>query len=209
METVVDAPVRLDEVRHMDTGLPQLRVDARDNRDRILTAARSLFAEHGLDVGMREIARRAGVGPATLYRRFPTKQAVIDEVFAVELRACRRIVVESCEDPDPWHGFTSVVRRLIALNVRNRGFIDAFTSAKPADSPLAAHRRELLRMLDGLARRAQRSGDLRSDFVIDDLVLVLVAGRGLTDVGARTRESAAQRFAALMLAAFRTARGPG
>jgi AcrR family transcriptional regulator len=193
----------------MDTELPRLRADARDNRDRILTAARSLFAEHGLDVGMREIARRAGVGPATLYRRFPTKQAVIEEVFAVELRACRRIVVEGCQDPDPWYGFSSVVRRLIALHVRNRGFVDAFTSTKSADSPLAAHRRELLRMLDGLARRAQRSGDLRSDFVIDDLVLVLVAGRGLTDVGAWTRESAAQRFAALMLAAFRTEPVPG
>ena len=199
----MDAPVRLGEVRYMATELPQLRADARDNRDRILTAARTLFAERGLDVGMREIARGAGVGPATLYRRFPTKQAVIDEVFTVELGACRGIVVEGCEDPDPWHGFTSVVRRLLALNVQNRGFVDAFTAAKPTDGPLAAHRRELLGMLDRLARRAQRSGDLRSDFVIDDLVLVLVAGRGLTDVGVREKENAAQRFGALVLAGFR------
>lgn len=202
METVADAPVRLDEVRHMDAELPRLRADARENRDRILTAARSLFAEQGLDTGMREIARRAGVGPATLYRRFPTKQDVIDEVFDAELRACRRIVVEGCGDADPWRGFTSVVRGLIAVNVRNRGFVDAFTSAKPEGSALAAHRRELLGMLDELAGRAQRSGHLRSDFVIDDLVLVLLAGRGLTNIGARTRESAAQRFAALILAAF-------
>lgn len=205
----MDAPVQLDEVRHMHAEMPQLRADARDNRERILTAARSLFAEHGLDIGMREIARRAGVGPATLYRRFPTKQAVVDEAFAVELRTCRQIVVDGCEDPDPWHGFTSVVQQLIALNVRNRGFVDAFTSAEPADGPLAEHRRELLRMLDGLARRAKRGGDLRSDFVINDLVLVLLAGRGLTDVGTQTRESAAQRFAALMIDAFRTESDPG
>ena len=85
--TVVDAPVRLDEVRtHGRAHLTQmLRADAQENRDRILAAARALFAERGLDVGMREIARRAGVGPATLYRRFPTKQALIDEAFAVEL----------------------------------------------------------------------------------------------------------------------------
>ena len=191
----------------MDADLPQLRSDARDNRDRVLAAARSLFAEQGLDVGMREIARRAGVGPATLYRRFPTKQALIDEAFAVELHTCRQIVVDGCEDPDPGHGFASVVRQLIALNLRNRGFVDAFTTAKPADGLLAVHRRELLRMLDGLARRAQSSGDLRADFTVDDLVLVLLAGRGLTEVGARTRDSASQRFADFVLAAFRTEPG--
>lgn len=193
----------------MNAELPQLRADARDNRERILTAARFLFAEHGLDVGMREIARKAGVGPATLYRRFPTKQAVIDEAFAVELRACRQIVVDGCQDTDAWRGFSFVVHELIALNVQNQGFVDAFTSATSADSPLAAHRRELLGMLDGLARRAKRSADLRSDFVIDDLVLVLVAGRGLTALAAGKRESAARRFAALMLDAFRNEPGRG
>jgi AcrR family transcriptional regulator len=193
----------------MNTELLHLRADAQDNRDRILTAARSLFAEHGLDIGMREIARKAGVGPATLYRRFPTKQAMIDEAFAVELHACREIVIEGCENPNPWHGFASVVQRLIALNMQNRGFIDAFTAAKPTNGPLAQHRRELLRMLDELARHAQRTGELRPDFVIDDLVLVLLAGRGLAEVGTHTPESAAQRFATLMLAAFRAEPGAG
>lgn len=204
----MDAPVRWTEVRRMDVEMPQLRADARDNRDRIVAAARSLFAEHGLDVGMRAIARRAGVGPATLYRRFPTKQDVIDAAFAIELGACRQVVVDACEDPDPWRGFTSAVRRLIALNVRNRGFVDAFTSARPADGPLADHRRELLRMLDGLARRARRSGDLRSDFVIDDLVLALRAGRGLAPAREGARDATAHRFAALMVDAFRADRRP-
>ena len=58
---------------------------------------------------MREIARHAGVGPATLYRRFPTKRALIDEAFADEMRACRRIVVDGHAEPDPWHGFCSVI----------------------------------------------------------------------------------------------------
>ncbi|MEU8275292.1 helix-turn-helix domain-containing protein [Microbispora bryophytorum] len=64
-----------------------LRSDALDNRERILDAARALFAAEGLDVPMREIARRAGVGPATLYRRFPTKQLLVTEVFTDEMRA--------------------------------------------------------------------------------------------------------------------------
>ena len=66
----------------MDVQLPQmLRADAEDNRERVLEAARELFAERGLDVPLREVARRAGVGPATLYRRFPTKQSLVDAAF--------------------------------------------------------------------------------------------------------------------------------
>ena len=72
--TLTDAPVRLAKVRAVTDRLPHtLRSDALDNRERILDAARAVFAAEGLDVPMREIARRAGVGPATLYRHFPTK----------------------------------------------------------------------------------------------------------------------------------------
>ena len=82
--------------------LPQtLRSDALDNRERILDAARAVFAAEGLDVPMREIARRAGVGPATLYRRFPTKQALAAEAFTDQMHACHAIVEEGLADPDP------------------------------------------------------------------------------------------------------------
>jgi AcrR family transcriptional regulator len=180
-----------------------LRADAQDNRERIVAAARALFAERGLEVGMREVARRAEVGPATLYRRFPTRQALIDEAFAAELHSCRSIVEEGLGDPDAWRGFASVVERLTALNVRNRGFVDAFMSADPAAAAFAEHRRELLGMLDRLAKRAQEQGGLRRDFVIDDLVLVLLAGRGLASIRPATRETAARRFADLAVDAFR------
>ncbi|WP_349898830.1 TetR/AcrR family transcriptional regulator [Parafrigoribacterium soli] len=183
--------------------MPQLlRVDAQENRERILTAARALFSERGLDLGMREIARHAQVGPATLYRRFPTKQALIDEAFAAELLTCRTIVEHGCAATDAWHGFTSVIERLTALNVQNRGFVDAFMSADPAAAAFSAHRRELLGMLDQLAKRARQQGRLRSDFVINDLVLVLHAGRGLASVVPSAREAAARRFARLAIDGF-------
>ncbi|GAA3879980.1 TetR/AcrR family transcriptional regulator [Leifsonia kafniensis] len=184
-----------------------LRSDAQDNRERILEAARSLFSERGLDVPMREVARHAEVGPATLYRRFPTKQALIDEAFADELASCRRIVEDGCADPDPWRGFCSVIERLIVLNVRNQAFVDAFMSANPEAVMFSHHRTALLNLLAGLASRAQRVGRLRHDFTIDDLVLVLLAGRGLSPASALpgTREAAAHRFAALAIDAFREA----
>ncbi|HEX6452023.1 MAG TPA: helix-turn-helix domain-containing protein [Trebonia sp.] len=180
-----------------------LRADAQENRDRILDAARALVSERGLEVSMREVARCAEVGPATLYRRFPTKQALIDDVFADELRACRQIVTDGCADPDPWRGFSSVIESLSVLNVQNRGFVDAFMSANPQAPVFAHHRAALLRQLQALASRAKRSGQLRHDFAIDDLVLVLLAGRGLSSTRPATRTVAARRFAALALDAFR------
>lgn len=181
----------------------KLRADAKENRDRILEAARALFSERGLEASMRDVARYAEVGPATLYRRFPTKQALIDDVFADELRACRQIVVDGCADPDPWRGFASVIERLTVLNVQNKGFVDAFMSANPEAPAFTHHRIALLRPLRTLAARAKRAGYLRHDFVLDDLVLILQAGRGLSASSPANRTLAARRFAALALDAFR------
>ncbi len=202
--TVVDGGVRSWEVMTMATEVPRkLRSDAQENRDRVLAAARALFAEVGLDVGMREVARRAGVGPATLYRRFPTRQDLVEAAFAVELHTCNAIVDEGCADTDAWRGFTTVVTRLLVHNVGNRGFVDAFTARAPASAAFRAHRRRLLGLLEELARRAQDQGGLRRDFVLGDLVLVLLAGRGLAAGAPAAREAAARRFAALTVDAFR------
>ncbi|GAA4174683.1 helix-turn-helix domain-containing protein [Gryllotalpicola koreensis] len=179
-----------------------LRSDAQENRDRVLEAARELFAEHGLGVTMRDVARRAEVGPATLYRRFPTKRSLIDAAFADELHACEQIVDDGCTDPDPWRGFCAVIERLNVLNSRNQGFVDAFMSASPEVAVFADHRAGLLRKLAELGARAQAAGGLRADYEIDDLLLVLMAGRGLAAAPADKREAAARRFAALAIAAL-------
>lgn len=187
--------------------MPQmLRSDARDNRDRVLAVARSLFAKRGLGVTVREVARGAQVGPATVYRHFPTKRDLLDAVFADEVRACRTIVEEGCADEDPWRGFCSVVERLSVLNVGNQGFVDAFTSSSPDLDVFTEHRAASLRLLAGLALRAKAAGSLRADFVVDDLVLVLLANRGLASADAEDREAAARRFAALAIDGF-SARG--
>jgi AcrR family transcriptional regulator len=204
LENVTDAPVHLTEVSSLAEQLPHLlRSDAQDNRDRVLDAARALFSERGLDVPMRVIARQAGVGPATLYRRFPTKQTLIDEAFIDELAACRRIVEDSCADADPWRGFTSAIEGLCVLNARNQGFVNAFMSANPEAGRFTEHRESLHRQLARLAQRAKRAGALRRDFVMDDLVLVLLAGRGLSFIPPSSREARARRFATLAIDAFR------
>jgi len=180
-----------------------LRTDARANRDRTLDAARELFAERGLSATMRDIARKAGVGPATVYRRFPTKQDLAVEVFTDEMRACRAIVDDACADPDPWRGFRAAVEELTARNVENRALVEVLVSGGADLEALADHRTGLLRELAGLAARAQAAGALRRDFVVDDLVLVLVASRALSSTPAAGRVAAARRLAALAIDAFR------
>jgi AcrR family transcriptional regulator len=181
-----------------------LRSDAQDNRDRLLEAARDLFGERGTSVPMREVARRAGVGPATLYRRFPTRQDLLDAALADEMAACRTIVEEGWANDDAWEGLCDVIERLSLLNARNQGFVDAFLADRPGLDVLAGHRAGLLRKLAELGRRAQASGELRSDFAVEDLLLVLTAGRALGSMPPARRPIAARRLARLAIDAFRT-----
>jgi AcrR family transcriptional regulator len=180
-----------------------LRSDAAGNRDRILDAARALFVSRGPDVPMREIARHAGVGPATLYRRFPTKRDLVAEALADRMRACRDIAEEGLADPDPWRGFRRVIERICALHARDRGLTEAFVAGFPDALDLAAGRAETLRTIAELARRAKDSGDLRPDFVLADLILVLMANKGIQAPTPAARAAASRRFAAYVVQAFR------
>lgn len=183
--------------------LPHIRrSDALDNRERILAAARAMFAAEGLNVPMREIARRAGVGPATLYRHFPTKQLLATEAFADEMHACHAIVDEGLADPDPWHGFCLVIEKICELHARNRGFTTAFMSAFPNAMDAATGRDYALNSMADLARRAKAAGHLRPDFVLDDLILMLMANRGVRATSPAARVAASRRFAAFAIQAF-------
>lgn len=199
----MDAPVRLSKVREVTERLPRtLRSDALDNRERILDAARAVFATDGLNVPMREIARRAGVGPATLYRRFPTKQELVTAAFAEEMRVCRRLVDEALADPDPWRGFCRVVETTCEMHARDRGFTEAFMSAFPKALDFAENRAYTLKAVAEIARCAKDAGHLRPDFVLDDLILMLMANKGIQVASTSARVAASRRFAALVIQAF-------
>jgi hypothetical protein len=102
-----------------------------------------------------------------------------------------------------------VIERVTALNVRNQGFTDAFLAADPTGFDFAAHRTAMLAEVGRIARRAVEAGALRADFVVDDFVLVLQAGRGLTALPRASRPAAAKRYAALAIEGFRAAPGNG
>ncbi|MEU2561879.1 helix-turn-helix domain-containing protein [Streptomyces longispororuber] len=188
----------------MSNQLPRTeRSDARDNRARILDAARAVFGEEGLSAPMREVARHAGLGPATLYRHFPTKQALIAEAFAEQRWACHAAVRDALADPDPWRGFRGLVEQICELHAHSRGFADVFMTAFPEAMDFAADRERTLFAVGELTRRAQAVGRLRPGFVVDDLVLMLLAHRGLHEAPPADRVTASRRFAAYVIEAFR------
>ncbi|MEU7468620.1 helix-turn-helix domain-containing protein [Streptomyces sp. NPDC044984] len=187
-----------------------LRADARRNRERVLAAARAVFAEHGIDAPMAAVARRAGVGVATLYRHFPTRDALVRGAFAQQTETCVRALTEALAAPDPWQGFQQLVETVCALQREERGFPAAFVAAFPeSTSQHAGSRRRVERDFTALVRRAQASGALRADFHPSDLAVVLLAHCAL--VTALPNDGAAsRRLVAYLLQSFRadTANGP-
>jgi AcrR family transcriptional regulator len=181
----------------------KLRSDARDNRARILAVARAAFAAEGLDVPIREVARRAQVGTATVYRHFPTKEALLSEVFAEPMAMCSAVVEEGLAADDPWRGFCLVIERLMEVHALDRGFARAFTSRLPGAAAFAADRDRTLRLLLRLMRRAKDAGALRADFVLEDVSLALMANEGIRAESPELRVAASRRFAALMIQSFR------
>jgi AcrR family transcriptional regulator len=141
-----------------------LRRDAAENRQRILSAAREAFALEGIDVSLIEIARRAGVGNATLHRNF-TKESLVQALYD-EWRAKRHAAaILALEDPDPWRGLETFMTDTLEDASRNRTLVDMFMirlhHGAVAGNPLAR-----------LMRRAQESGDLRRDAGLEDLFLM-------------------------------------
>ncbi len=179
-----------------------LRSDARDNRARILIVARAAFAADGLDVPIREIARRAQVGVATVYRHFQTKEALLTAAFAEQMTACSAVVEEGLAAGDAWLGFRLVIEKLMEMHALDRGFARAFTSRFPVAVEFARDRDRALRLLLELVRRAKEAGRLRPDLVLEDISLALMANEGIRAESPEMRVAASRRFAALMIQSF-------
>ena len=180
-----------------------LRADAARNREAIVEAARAAFAEHGLEVPLDEIAKRAGTGNATLYRRFPTRSDLVAAVFAERMAAHLEAVETALGDDDPWNGFASYVRAVAGMQAEDRGIADLVTmdlSSAPEIEQLRA------RAYDGVVQlidRAQETGVLRADFTDQDVVLLLMANAGLVERAHGITDEASARLTGLLLDGLR------
>jgi AcrR family transcriptional regulator len=181
---------------------PALRADAERNRYRIVEAARQVFADQGLDAPMSEVARRARVGIATLYRRFPTREDLITNVFTEKMIAYAGAIEEALADPDVWHGFCVYVERVCAMQAEDHGFTEVLTLTFPTAAAFEAKRNEAYRGFTELVTRAKSDGRLRPDFSPEDLVLLLMANAGVVAAAGGTAPQAWRRLVAYMTQAF-------
>jgi AcrR family transcriptional regulator len=152
----------------------RLRADARDNRRRLLEAAREVFIERGPEAPLEEIARRAGTGIATLYRRFPDRRALVREVV---LDALQRTAEEARraagEEPDPFVGLARYMHR--ALDLRTAAVIPALLGEISFDNEEVTRAREAgLAAVQALVDAAHRAGTLRPDVTSGDIGMLIV-----------------------------------
>jgi AcrR family transcriptional regulator len=152
-----------------------LRRDAQQNKQRLLAAAREVFSERGLGAPMDEIARRCGVGNATLYRRFPTREALVDEAYADVAGAIEDLCAESLQAADGISGLTAYLAGLCELVADNRGASEVISAGAPPGGILAAASRRGYQTTRTLLRRAQRQGSVSSAVTATDLMFMMAA----------------------------------
>ncbi len=164
----------------------RLRADAVRNRAKVLEAARAAFAEHGAEAQMEDVARRAGVGVGTVYRHFPTKQALAEAL--VEQRfdgtiAFVRTLLE--EEPDPWRALERCFEHCAATQAQDRAWASALAlMAGGVMGPREHQVRELLALEDKLLARARAAGVVREDLVAADMPALFCALASVVQAGA-------------------------
>ena len=146
-----------------------LRADARRNRARILEAARYACAEHGSSVQIDDVARRAGVGVGTVYRHFPTKDALIEALVREKMRTTTENIRLALEIEDPWEAFAQALRANAEVMAADAALREALVRLGPdVDHPGDA-RAELEALGERLVTRAQAAGVLRLDVTPQDI----------------------------------------
>lgn len=155
-----------------------LRRDAQRNRDLLIAAGREVFAEQGLEATLDDVAERAGVGVGTAYRRFPNKEALMDEIFQQRFEEMGEVLARAEREDRAWTGLSMFLNELFEFQVADRGLKEAFEATAVGCERINESRRALLPRVAALIDRAKAQGDLRDDIEATDLpLIVLMVGR--------------------------------
>jgi AcrR family transcriptional regulator len=182
-----------------------MRADARRNREAVISAAKRLFADQGLDAQMPDVARAAKVGVGTVYRHFPTKDDLVAAMAAERFERLADRAREDLEADDPWEGVADFIRFSAEIQAEDRGLCEVMGS-RPEVMDAAARAAGLGELCDELVRRAQRSGDLRGDLVWEDIPMIAC---GLGRIAQATTGPAAGRWPRLVDIILDGLRAPG
>jgi AcrR family transcriptional regulator len=174
-----------------------LRADARRNRERIMTAARAVFADKGSEAQIDDVAKRAKVGVGTVYRHFPTKEALVDAVVREGFEEIAGFAREALDAERAWEGFERLIWRSAERNAEDRGFCEAIAMTDRRD---LAGECGLDELTDALLDRAKAEGTVRADASSGDVALMMCA---LGAVMRLDRSEAWRRYLTLMLDGLR------
>jgi AcrR family transcriptional regulator len=193
----------------VDDAARPLRRDAERNRQRILRAAREVFADRGLTASLDDIARHAEVGVGTVYRRFPDKQLLIDALFEERVAEVVAAFEEGLANPDPWDGLATTLETVLEWQARDQGLKELLLVGSSACAGIDGARRRIAPLGEQLLRRAQADGSVRPDAAPSDIPLLQIA---LGSLMAATRDLEPElwrRFLGIVLDGLRASRdGP-
>src|SRR3954454_1239219 len=201
--SVVDAQTRHDPVGDQRKNR---RKDAALNRERLLTAARELFAERGLNVTLNEIAHHAGVGVGTAYRRFANKEEVIDALFEEGLQDIAAVANEALDEPDAWHGVVTFLERSLHMQFGDRGLSEMMNNSALGSARVSDVRDRIAPLIQALVDRAKEQGAVRPDLEQSDLIFTQVALSAIMDASRAIEPDLYRRYLTIFLDGIRAER---
>jgi AcrR family transcriptional regulator len=183
-----------------------LRRDAARNRQRVLKAASEVFTQRGLDVSLDEVARHAGVGVGTVYRRFRTKEDLVEALFVQRIDAVAALAEEAAKAPDPWSGLVGFLEEAAEMLVGDSGLRQLLMFATYGGDRVWYARQRNAPLVTRLVERVQAAGQLRSDLQPTDIPFILFMLAEATQFARQVSPEIWRRYLALVLDGLRPER---
>jgi AcrR family transcriptional regulator len=187
-------------------GARPLRRDAERNRQRILRAAAEVFTQRGLDATLDDVARQAGVGVGTVYRRFPDKESLVAELFQDRIDAIVSVAEQACAAPDPWQALVSYLEYTAASMAGDLGLRQLMMFATYGKDRVAYAREQLRPIVGKLVERAQAAGALREDFRTTDVPMIAFMLASAAEYASPVQPDLWRRYLALAVDSLRPSR---
>ncbi|MFC4375113.1 TetR/AcrR family transcriptional regulator [Nocardia halotolerans] len=187
-----------------DTPPRRLRADAARNQQRIVAAARELFADHGLEITLDDVAERAGVGVGTVYRRFANKKELIAEVFDQHMVDFADAADQAMREPDPWLGLVEFFEHACRHLATNRGFGEVMFELEEDPVRFAELRDRIRPAVGAIVDRARAAGVVHSDITTTDFFALIHMVNAFAEFAGPVNSAVWQRYMAITLNGVRT-----
>jgi AcrR family transcriptional regulator len=176
-----------------------LRRDAERNRQRILAAAAEVFAQRGLQVSLDEVARHAGVGVGTVYRRFADKEDLIQALFTKRIDDLAVLAEAALAEPDPWQALVCYLERMAEAMAGDAGLRQLMLFSPYAGERIAYARQKFSPFGQALIRKAQATGQARADLETTDFPFMILMLSTAADYAQDVRPGIWRRYLTLLI----------